>query len=100
MLEQNRSLYLRYADTLRHPNDFSKAICEFFAPEANINIVHPFNSLTGANAYISSFVIPFQHSFKGLYRRDDIFMAGSFRDKTGLVQQAITLGTLNKTGLD
>ena len=39
MLEQNRLLYLRYADTLRHPNDFSKAISEFFAPEANINIV-------------------------------------------------------------
>jgi len=78
MSEQNRSLYLNYADSLRHPDDFSKPISEFFAPEANINVVHPFNSLTGANAYISSFFIPFQHSFKGLYRRDDIFMAGSF----------------------
>jgi len=78
MSEQNRSLYLKYADSLRHSNDFSTSISEFFAPEANINVVHPFNSLTGANAYISSFVIPFQHSFKKLYRRDDIFMAGSF----------------------
>ena len=78
MSENNRSLYLRYRDSLRHPNDFSEAIFGFFAPEANINVVHPFNSLTGVNAYISSFVIPFQHSFKGLYRRDDIFMAGSF----------------------
>ena len=78
MSNQNRSLYLKYADSLRHSNDFSTPISEFFAPEANINVVHPFNSLTGANAYISSFVIPFQHSFKGLYRRDDIFMAGSF----------------------
>ena len=50
MSEQNRSLYLKYADSLRHPNDFSKAISEFFAPEANINIVHPFNSLTGTDA--------------------------------------------------
>ena len=78
MSEQNRSLYLRYADALRHPNDFSKATSEFFAPESNINVVHPFNSLTGANAYISSLVIPLQHSFKGLYRRDDIFYGWKF----------------------
>ena len=78
MSEQNRSLYLKYADSLRHSNDFSKAISEFFDPKANINVVHPFNSLTGANAYISSLVIPLQHSFKRLYRRDDIFMAGRF----------------------
>lgn len=50
MTEHDRSLYLRYADSFRHPNNFSKAISEFFAPEANINVVHPFNSLAGANA--------------------------------------------------
>ena len=43
MSEQNRSLYLKYADSLRHSNDFSKAISEFFDPKANINVVHPFN---------------------------------------------------------
>ena len=53
MSDQNRTLYLKYADSLRHSNDFSKAISEFFAPEANINVIHPFNSLTGASAYIS-----------------------------------------------
>ena len=78
MSEQNRSLYLRYADALRHSNDFSEAISEFFAPEANINVVHPFNSLMGANAYFSSLVTPLQQSFKELYRRDDIFMAGRY----------------------
>ena len=78
MSDQNRSLYLKFAHSLRHSNDFSKAISEFFAPEANINVVHPFNSLTGASAYISSLVIPLQHSFKGLYRRDDIFYGWKF----------------------
>ena len=78
MSEHNRSLYLRYAESLRHPDNFSTAISEFFAPEANINVVHPFNSLAGAQAYISSLIIPLQRSFKGLYRRDDIFMSGSF----------------------
>ncbi|MAI19306.1 MAG: hypothetical protein CBC71_10220, partial [Rhodobacteraceae bacterium TMED111] len=32
----------------------------------------------GAYAYISSLVIPLQRSFKELYRRDDIFMAGRY----------------------
>ena len=57
MSKHNRSLYLSYAGSLRHPNDFSKATSDFFAPKANINVVHPFNSLDGANDYISSFVI-------------------------------------------
>ena len=74
MSDKNRALYLKYANSLRHSNDFSTPISEFFAPEANINVVHPFNSLTGANSYISRFIITFHHSFIGLYRSDDIFM--------------------------
>ena len=81
MSEHNRSLYLQYEVSFRHPNDFSMAISEFFAPEANIHVVHPFNSMAGANAYISSLIIPLQHSFKGLYRRDDIFMSGKFEEQ-------------------
>ena len=96
MSEQNRSLYLRYADALRHSNDFSKAISEFFAPEANINVVHPFNSLMGAYTYISSFVIPLQHSFKGLYRRDDIFMAGSFEGQDWVSSTGYYVGHFEK----
>ena len=96
MSEQNRSLYLNYADSLRHPDDFSKPISEFFAPEANINVVHPFNSLTGANAYISSLVIPLQHSFKGLYRRDDIFMAGSFEGQDWVSSTGYYVGHFEK----
>ena len=96
MSNQNRSLYLKYADSLRHSNDFSTPISEFFAPEANINVVHPFNSLTGANAYISSFVIPFQHSFKGLYRRDDIFMAGSFEGQDWVSSTGYYVGHFEK----
>ena len=96
MLDQNRALYLKYANSLRHSNDFSTPISEFFAPEANINVVHPFNSLTGANAYISSFIIPFQHSFKGLYRRDDIFMAGSFEGQDWVSSTGYYVGHFEK----
>ena len=96
MSDQNRYLYLKYADSLRHPNDFSKAISNFFTPEANINVVHPFNSLDGANAYISSFVIPLQRSFKGLYRRDDIFMSGSFEGQDWVSSTGYYVGHFEK----
>ena len=45
MSEHNRSLYLQYEVSFRHPYDFSMAISEFFAPEANLHVVHPFNSM-------------------------------------------------------
>ncbi|WP_171181462.1 hypothetical protein [Ruegeria sp. HKCCD8929] len=78
MSSHARSLYLRYADALRHPGDFSAAASEFFAADANINVVHPFNELAGADAYIAKLLASLQQSFEGLYRRDDIFMAGQY----------------------
>ena len=74
----NRSLYLKYAEALSHPGDFSSNASVFFDQNADINVVHPFNELAGADAYLSDFLLPLQYSFEGLYRRDDIFMAGEF----------------------
>ena len=81
MSSPDRSLYLRYSNALRHPNDFSAAVSGFFSSVANINVVHPFNELQGANAYLSRFVVPLQQAFVGLYRRDDIFMSGQFEGR-------------------
>lgn len=78
MFSHDRSMYLRFADALRHPDDFSAAVNEFFSADANINVVHPFNSLRGTEAYLSSFLRPLQNAFAGLYRRDDIFISGHF----------------------
>ena len=74
----DRKLYLTYAKALSHPGDFSSNASIFFAQDAEINVVHPFNQLVGADAYLNEFLSPLQHSFQGLYRRDDIFMAGEF----------------------
>ena len=74
----NRSLYLTYAEGLKHPSDFTPAIQSFFDKDATFNIVHPFNKLNGSKAYIEQFILPLQYAFKGLYRRDDILMVGEF----------------------
>ena len=42
MSTENRIFYLKYAEALKHPGDFSSRLMDFFASDANINIVHPF----------------------------------------------------------
>ena len=39
---ENRIFYLKYAEALKHPGDFSSRLIDFFASDANIDIVHPF----------------------------------------------------------
>ena len=89
---QDRSPYLRYAEALSHPGDFSSNVASFFDQDADINIVHPFNQLTGADTYLNEFLLPLQHSFEGLYRRDDIFMAGEFKGQNWISSTGYYVG--------
>jgi len=41
MSTHDRSLYLKYAEALSHPGDFSSNATSFFAQDADINVVHP-----------------------------------------------------------
>ena len=96
MSTENRLLYLKYAEALKHPSDFSSKVKNFFAEDANINVVHPFNQLTGSNAYLEEFLLPLQDSFKGLYRRDDIFMLGEFEGKEWISSTGYYVGKFEK----
>ena len=78
----DRTTYLGYASAMRHPGNFSNAITTFFAQDADINIVHPFNIASGAQAYFRTVIEPLQTSFEGLYRRDDISITGDFEGAT------------------
>ena len=78
MPAHDRSPYLRFAESLRHPSNFSDAVADLFAQDADINVVHPFNRLQGPDAYYNDFLRPLQHAFEGLFRRDDIVMSGQF----------------------
>jgi len=96
MSSYNRSLYLRYADALRHPGHFSTAISEFFAKDANINLVHPFNEIQSADAFFLKFMAPLQQAFEGLYRRDYIFMTGQFEGKDWISSTGYYVGRFAK----
>ena len=56
----HRSIYLNYAEQLKHPTNFAAAIQSFFHQDANINVVHPFNQLNGSKAYLEQFLLPLQ----------------------------------------
>jgi len=88
----DRSVYLKYAEALSQPGDFSSNVAIFFAQDADINIVHPFNQLTGEEAYLKEFLLPLQRSFEGLYRRDDIFMAGEFEGQNWISSTGYYVG--------
>ena len=93
-MTHSRSFYLRYAKALSHPGDFSSNVISFFAEDADVNIVHPFNQLKGADTYLHKFLFPFQHSFMGLYRRDDISMIGEFEGQNWISATGYYVGGL------
>ena len=88
----DHSFYLKYAAAFRHPGDLSSNIASFFSEDADINVVHPFNQLKGADKYFNEFLLPLQHSFEGLYRRDDIFMAGEFEGQSWISSTGYYVG--------
>ena len=92
----DRSLYLKYSEVFNHPGDFSSNIATFFAQNAEINVVHPFNQLKGADAYLSEFLLPLQDSFKGLYRRDDILMVGKSEGQSWISATGYYVGQFAK----
>ncbi|MDD9977022.1 MAG: hypothetical protein OXQ30_04685 [Boseongicola sp.] len=60
----------------------STAIRSFFAEDAQINVVHPFNRLDGAQSYKDDFYSKLAHSFEHLQRNDYIAFAGEFEGAT------------------
>ena len=80
MTVANKNRYKTYLDAFRHPSmdGFERAARDFFADDAEINIVHPFNAVDGGAGFIDRFLTPLMTSFDGLYRRDYILFGGSY----------------------
>ncbi len=76
----DRTPFLNFIDAQRYPTDLAPLAAAFFADDAAISVVHPFNDLTGGSAYHASVLGPLGAAFDGLFRRDDIVMAGTFED--------------------
>ena len=96
MSSPDRVPYFAYASSMRHAADRSNAINDFFAEDADINVVHPFNLIKGANAYSVGFMQSLEQSFESLCRRDDIVMAGHFEDRHWISAMGYYTGHFHK----
>ena len=74
----NRNTFLDFAAAQRHPSDFRTAFETFFASDAQVNVVHPFNEMIGGLGLYENVIAPLSAAFDGMFRRDDIVMAGTF----------------------
>ncbi len=80
--DRNKTALRAYCEAFRR-HDFDRhtgAVSEFFAPDAVINLVHPFNEMKGSSDYVHRFLEPLRQSFLHLTRTDYIAFAGSFEN--------------------
>ncbi len=66
------------AQSVPDPVATRAAASAFFAKDASINVVHPFNEVEGADGYCDVILGSIANAFRGLHRRDYIVMAGTF----------------------
>jgi hypothetical protein len=79
-LLSNKSAFKTYCEAHRLPNGYvvSDAIETFFAADASINLVHPFNEQAGPLAYKNNFFTPLRNAFDGLKRSEYMAFGGGF----------------------
>ncbi len=84
-INQTQSSKLRFLEyarafSLGSRPPFEEAVRGIFHPDARIEIVHPYNAISGADPYLDRFIGDLYGSFDSLYRNDYIVMAGEFDD--------------------
>ena len=82
----NKALLQQYCNAYRVA-DFSvmaAAVQKFYASNADIKIVHPFNEKIGGTSYINEFLEPLTHSFENLRRSEYIAIGGEFEESQWL----------------
>ena len=78
MQSTSKQALRNYVERGRIGGDLTAAASSFFSPNANINVVHPFNELDGLDAYLEGFLNPLHVGFQHLFRTDYIAFAGEF----------------------
>lgn len=84
---------------LTAPGMADTALRAFFAPDAAINVVHPFNLCTGPEALIRRVIAPLRDSFAGLHRRTDLVMGGAYEGGDWVASTGYFFGTFERDWL-
>ena len=82
-LTHEKAALKRYVEASRRPAsaEAAAAVEEFFAPEAEINVVLPINRVAGAEGLRDAFLRPLAASFDHLWRSDYIAFGGSYEGR-------------------
>ncbi len=77
-LSRDKAALKAYTDAFRRPASGGRAAAAsgFFAEGARINVVHPFNEMEGADAYVARVLAPLRAAFENLFRTDYIAFGG------------------------
>jgi hypothetical protein len=81
-MSPNKAALKAYAKAHRYPSSdgFGNAVSRFYAEDAQVNIVYPFNKVTGAEGYKTQFLATLHESFEQLHRSDYIAFGGGYED--------------------
>ncbi len=79
-VDANKAALRSYSEACRTPSvdAFTRAAEQFYAPDAKINVVHPFNEIRGPAGYIEQVLSPLTSAFPRLRRSDYIAFGGAF----------------------
>ncbi|MEL7228337.1 MAG: hypothetical protein AAGK38_00300 [Pseudomonadota bacterium] len=95
---ENKQTYRRFLEAFKHPHTgaFHDVAASFFADDASINIVHPFNEVVGAGGFRHHYLDVLLGSFDRLYRRDYIVMGGAYGDGEWVSSTGYWVGQFNR----
>ncbi len=81
-MSRNKAALKAYVEAYRYPSSdgFGNAVSRFYAEDAQVNIVHPFNEVAGAEGYQTKFLAALHESFEHLRRFDYIAFGGGYED--------------------
>lgn len=96
--DTNKAVFRQFCEAHRYPvsADFEPALHCFYAADADINVVHPFNQLAGPKAYQENFLLPLQAAFSNLSRAEYIAFGGDYEGGEWLTCTGYYKGCFNK----
>jgi hypothetical protein len=97
----NKAALKRYCDAYGYPSadGYADAVNTFYAENADINVVHPFNKVAGAGAYIHRVLGSLQDAFENLCRTDYIAFGGDYENAEWVTNTGYYTGTFKKPWL-
>lgn len=100
-MHPNKAALKAYSEayTYPSPDGYANVVNAFYAKDANINVVHPFNKVHGAVAYITRVLGSLHDAFDNLCRTDYIAFGGNFDDGEWVTNTGYYTGTFKNPWL-